>query len=514
MKNKLFLLFVLLLFPVFVFAQDHAARLSEIDAYAQKAQADWNIPGMAIAIVKDDKVIFAKGYGVRRIGQSEKVDENTLFAIASNSKAFTTAALAILADEGKIKWDDKVSQYLPEFQMSDPYVTRELTIRDLVSHRSGLATFSGDLLWYETTYKEDEILRRVRLLKPTSSFRSAYGYQNLMFIAAGRIVEKVSGRTWAQFVTERILTPLRMNNTRTSVSQFKPNENAAAPHNESNGGKLRALAFGNVDGALAAAGLNSSAAEVANWLRLQLGRGKFEGKQIFSERQSWQMWQPNVAIPISENASRFNPTRHFYGYGLGWFLQDYHGRKVVSHGGGLDGMISQTAMMPEENLGFVVLTNSETPVNVIMQNKIFDVFVNVPKRDWSAEYLERTNQGKKASDEEDRKIVAARAQNTKPSLALPGYAGNYAAEVYGDATVTEENGKLVLRFKQSPNFVADLEHWNYDTFQIKWRPSVAYNFPRGFVTFTIDKNGKTDEMKIDQPNSDFWFYELEFRRSN
>jgi CubicO group peptidase (beta-lactamase class C family) len=304
-----------------------------------------------------------------------------------------------------------------------------------------------------------------------------------------------------------------MNNTRTSVTQFKAGDNVAAPHNESNGGKLRALPPGNVDGALAAAGLNSSVADVANWLRLQLGRGKFEGKQLFSERQSWEMWQPYIAIPISQAGAKFNPTRHFNTYGLGWFLHDYHGRKVVQHGGGLDGMISQTAMMPEENLGLVVLTNSETPVNVIMQNKIFDVFVNAPKRDWSAEYLERTNQGKKASEEEDRKIVGARVQNTKPSLSLANYAGNYAAQVYGDATVTEENGKLVLRFKQSPNFVADLEHWHYDTFQIKWRPSVAYNFPRGFVTFTIDKNGKTDEMKIDQPNNDFWFYELEFRRS-
>ena len=225
------------------------------------------------------------------------------------------------------------------------------------------------------------------------------------------------------------------------------------------------------------------------------------------------MWQPNIMIPISEASAKFNPTRHFNAYGMGWFLSDYQGRKVVSHGGGLDGMISETAMMPEENLGLVVLTNSETPVNNIMQNKIFDVMLNVPKRDWSAEYLERTNKGKQAEAEVDKKVVAARALNTKPSLALANYAGDYLAPLYGEATVTDENGKLVLRLVQSPNLVADLEHWNYDTFQIHWRESVAYNFPRGFVTFTIDKNGKTDEMKIDQPNNDFWFYELEFRRS-
>ncbi len=514
MKNKILkinLFLLLLVFPVLIFAQTLDEKLKEIDAYAEKTRQAWNVPGIAIAIVKDDKVVFAKGYGVRQLNKPEKVDENTLFAIASNSKAFTTASLAILVDEKKLDWDDKVIKYLPEFQLYNPYVTSELTIRDLVSHRSGLDTFSGDLLWYETTYNADEILRRVRFLKPKSSFRSQFGYQNLMFIAAGKIIEKVSGKIWAEFVSEKILEPIGMSNTKTSIKQFKTGDNVAMPHNES-GGKLRVVHYGNVDGAAAAAGLNSSISDVAKWLRLQLGRGNFEGKQIFSETQSWQMHQPAVLLPISKSASEFNPTRHFNAYGLGWSLWDYHGRKVVSHGGGLDGMISQTAMMPEENLGLVVLTNSETSVNTIMQNKIFDTMLNVQKRDWSAEILERTKRGKLAATEEAKKIEAARVTNTKTILSLKDYAGNYVDQLYGDATVTEENGKLVLRFVQSPNFVADLEHWHYDTFQIKWRESVAYNFPRGFVTFTIDKMGKTDEMKIDQPNNDFWFYELAFKR--
>ncbi|MCU1289529.1 MAG: serine hydrolase [Acidobacteria bacterium] len=513
MNLKLFrahLLLLLLVFPVFVFSQTLGEKLKEIDAYAEKARGDWNIPGMAIAIVKDDKIVFAKGYGVRELGKTDRVDENTLFAIASNSKAFTTAALAILADEGKLNWDDKVIKHLPEFELADAYVTREMTVRDLVSHRSGFDTFSGDLLWYETTLKDDEILKRLRYLKPKTGFRSAYGYQNLMFIAAGKIVERVSGKTWSQFVGERILTPLGMSRTTTTVKNLK--DNYSMPHNES-GGTLRVLHTGNVDGATAAAGLNSSVADVAKWLRLQLGRGKFEGKQIFSEKQAWEMQQQNTAIPISQAGAKFIPSRHFNGYGLGWFLWDYHGRKVVSHGGGLDGMISETAMMPEENLGLVVLTNSETPVNVIIQNKIFDVFVNAPKRDWSAEYLTRAKAGKAADAEEQKKLEAAQVKNTKPSLALKDYAGTYSGALYGDAAVAEENGKLVLRMIPSPNFVADLEHWHYDTFRIKWRPSVAYNFPAGFVTFTIDKNGKPDEIKIDQPNNDFWFYELELKRS-
>lgn len=506
------LAFLLFIFPVFVFAQTTSLdeKLREIDAYAEKTRAEWNVPGIAVAVVKDDKVVFAKGYGVRELGKTERVDENTLFAIASNSKAFTTASLAILADEKKLAWDDKVVKYLPEFQMYNPYVTSELTVRDLVTHRSGLDTFSGDLLWYETTYNEDEILRRVRFLKPTSGFRSQFGYQNLMFVAAGKVVERVSGKTWSQFVSERILQPLGMTRTTTSVKDLK--DNFAKPHNES-GGKLRVLHSGNVDGAVAAAGLNSSVADVAKWLRLQLGRGKFDGKQIYSEGQAGAMWSAVTPLGVNPFPAKEAPTQMFSAYGLGWFLNDYRGRKIVSHGGGLDGMISQTALMPSENLGLVVLTNSESSVNTILQNKIFDVFLDAPKRDWSAERLERAKQTKAKQAEDAGKITASRVANTKPSLTLKDYAGKYVDELYGDATVAEENGKLVLRFVQSPNFVADLEHWHYDTFQIKWRPSTAYNFPRGFVTFTIDKTAQPDEMKIDQPNNDFWFYELNFKKS-
>ena len=276
MKRNLF--FISLIISLFIFtnlisAQTVEQKLSEIDQYANKVLQDWGGPGFAIGIVKNDEVIFAKGYGVRELGKPEKVDENTLFAIASNSKSFTTASLAILIDEGKIaSWDDKVTKYVPDFQMFDPYVTREITIRDLVSHRSGLGTFSGDLLWYQTDYPTDEIIKRIRFLKPSSSFRSQYGYQNLMFIVAGKVLENVSGKTWSDFVKERLLTPLEMSRTTTSVRDLK--DNFASPHNESSG-KLAPIVYDNVDNAKAAAGLNSSVKEMANWIRVQLGRGTF-----------------------------------------------------------------------------------------------------------------------------------------------------------------------------------------------------------------------------------------------
>jgi CubicO group peptidase (beta-lactamase class C family) len=330
-----------------------------------------------------------------------------------------------------------------------------------------------------------------------------------MFIAAGKVVEKVSGKRWCDFVTERILTPLGMK--RTTCGFGNVDANTAFPHNES-GGKLRVLPHGNVNGGYGAVALNSSVADLSKWIRTQLGKGKFEGKQIFSEAQAWQLHQPYLTQPISEQASRNNPTRHFSGVGMGWFVYDYYGRKIVNHSGGLDGMLSYTVLIPEENVGFVVLSNNESPGFAIMMNKIRDVFVNAPKRDWNAEAVETVKRNKTAADADRAKQDAERVPNTKPTLELAKYAGTYADKLLGDITVANENGKLVLRFSSSPNFVADLEHWHYDTFEIKWRPSVAYNFPRGFVTFTIDKDGKTDELKIDQPNNDFWFYELTPRR--
>ena len=516
MKNmkKLSVLLILLLgFQFVASGQTLDEKLKEIDAYANTVMDTWKGPGMAIAIVKDDKTIFAKGYGVRELGKPDKVDENTIFEIASNSKAFTTASLAILVDEKKIAWNDKVSKYLPDFQMYDPWVTSELTIRDLVSHRVGLDTFSGDLLWFNTTYTMDDMLKRVRYLKPVSSFRTRYGYQNLMFVAAGKIVEKVSGKPWPVFVKERIMDPIGMTRSVTSINALP--DNVARPHNES-GSKLRVLPQikgANYEGAYGAVGVNASVADLTKWMRLQLGRGTFEGKRIFSSEQSNQMWQPNIMIPLSENGIRANPTRHFNSYGMGWFLYDYHGRKIINHSGGLDGMLSYTVLIPEENVGFVVLTNNESPSFAIMMNKILDVMVGAPTRDFIGEALARDKQNKVDEAKEIADVNAARILNTKPSLNISSYAGTFTSQMYGDVVVAEENGRLVMRMIPTPGYVADLEHWHLDTFQIKWRPSAGYNFPRGFVTFTIDKNGKADQLKIDQPNNDLWFYELDLKRT-
>ncbi|HYP54053.1 MAG TPA: DUF3471 domain-containing protein, partial [Pyrinomonadaceae bacterium] len=330
---------------------------------------------------------------------------------------------------------------------------------------------------------------------------------------AGEVVPAVTGKSWDDFVRERFFAPLRMARTTTSHKQLLQTPNIATPHNEL-GGRLRVIRYDNVDNTGGAAAINSSVADMAQWLRLQLGRGTYEGRKIFSPERSREMWTPHIVVSgVSEAAEKYNPTVHFNLYGLGWALGDYQGRKVVSHGGGLDGMISRVALMPEENLGLVVLTNSETPLSSVISNKIFDTFLGVPRRDWSADLLARTKQSREASAAAARKVEEARVRDTKPSLPLGSYAGTYTGAMFGDAKVALENGRLVVRLAPSPNFVGDLEHWHYDTFAIKWRDSVVYPFGRGFVTFTLNPQAGIDEMKIDVPNPDFDFKELEFRRA-
>ena len=303
-------LVVLLVTPLPALAQAGIDNLKEIDAYATKAMQDWQVPGFAMAIVKDDSVVLARGYGVRQLGKPEPVDAHTLFAIASNSKAFTSAALAILVDEGKINWDDPVTKYLPWFQLYDPYVSREMKVRDLLCHRSGLATFGGDLLWYASSYDRNEVIRRVRYLKPVSSFRSRYGYQNIMFSAAGQIIPAVTGKSWDDFIKERFFAPLGMTSSNTSIAAFTSTSNVATPHNEYEG-QIRVIRYMNVDNVGAAAAINSCVADLAQWLRLQLGRGTCEGKVFFSAARSREMWAPQIMFQIGEQSEKLNPTTPF-----------------------------------------------------------------------------------------------------------------------------------------------------------------------------------------------------------
>ena len=296
--KRLLAIALLCILPAFSPGQAPPAGLSaaDLDTYSRKVLADWHAPGVALAVVKDDKVILMRGYGVREIGKPAPVDEHTVFDIASCSKAFTAAALAILADEGKLRWDDKVTKHLPTFELYDPFVTREMTVRDLLCHRSGLATFAGDLVWYNTTYDRSEVIRRARFLKPVSSFRSAFGYQNILVLAAGEIVPVAAGKSWDDFVKDRIFTPLGMS---TAVTRVKScSANAATPHTVK---AERAIAMPryDTDNIAPAAGVHASVEDLSKWLRLQLGMGRFEGKGIYSAAQAKAMWTPQTMLPLA-----------------------------------------------------------------------------------------------------------------------------------------------------------------------------------------------------------------------
>jgi len=502
--------FLLLSLPATaVFAQG-AVDLGSLDAYFADAREAWQVPGFAVAIVKDDAVVFAKGYGVREVGKREPVDEHTLFAIASNSKAFTAAALARLVDEGTIAWTDRVIDYLPYFQLYSPFVTREMRIDDLLSHRSGLGTFSGDLVWYGTSYSREEVIRRIRYLEPAGQFRADYGYSNVMFLTAGQIFPAVTGTSWDEYVEREFFDPLGMERTVTSIDSLPNRANVATPHGERDG-QIQTFPWYSWDNISPAGGIISSASEMAKWIRLQLHRGTWDGRTYFSENQSRTMWTPHIAFRVSADYEQQYPTVHFRGYGLGWSLMDYRGRLIANHGGAADGMYSRVVLVPEENLGMVILTNAMTSIQTALSYRILDAYLGGEERDWSAEFLEEHKRGKERWAERWEQWERDRVPNTTPSRALDAYTGTYGGALYGDATVTLENGALVLRLLPNPDLVADLSHSHHDTFLIEWRHEFPW-FDRGWAQFVLDWSGSVVEMKLDVPNEDFWFHELEFRR--
>jgi len=471
-------------------AMAQEAPLTGFNDYVNKAIKDWEVPGLAIAIIKDDRLVLVKGYGVRELGKPSPVDERTLFAIGSSSKAFTAAALAMLVDEEKLKWDDPATKYLPGFQLYDPYATRELTVRDLLSHRSGLER--GDLLWYASPYDRNEILRRIRYLKPTLSLRAHFSYQNIMFLAAGQIIPSVTGKDWDDFVRERIFSPLGMTATSTSIKALANSDNVATPHTKLDD-KVQIVAWRNIDNIAPAGSINSNVLDMAQWVRLQLGGGMYQNKRLISSGAVKEMHTPQTIIPLEGPMEILYPEAHFLSYGLGWFLSDYGGRKIVEHGGAIDGMRAEVAMMPEEKLGIVILTNLHGSVlPQPLMYRILDAYLGRPQRDWSAEILKTFKALQEQAKAVEKKAEAERVKGTSPSLSLEKYAGNYQSEMYGGAKVAFENGKLVAQF--GPNFIGDLEHWNYDTFRVTWRDRME---GKGFVNFRLNSQGKVEAMNIE-----------------
>ena len=479
--------------------------LAGIDAYAARVLREVETPGLSVAVVKDGRVVLTRGYGLRRRGEPAPVDESTLFGISSNTKAFTCAALALLAEEGKLAWDDPVTQHLPEFQMYDPWVTREVTLRDIVTHRTGLGVGAGDLMWWpSTTFTRQQIVRGLRHLKPAASLRSRYAYSNVMYVTAGEVVARASGRSWDDFVRERIFNALGMTRTTTRIAVEA--ENVAVPHVYVRGAvrPIAPMECGNVG---AAGAINSTAGDMARWVRMllecaragQVPAGETCVLKPASIREMWsaQTVQGTPDPPKGLEALRAN----FAAYGLGFGLRDYRGRKLVSHTGGLPGYFSQVTLVPEERLSVVVLTNYEAEAGFgALTQRILDVYLGPPEPavDWIAAFRAAAAERWAKAKEKVAEDATVRNASSSPSLPLERYVGRYRDPWYGEATIAVENGCLVLAMTRTPRMVADLEHWQYDTFVARWREVFMsdHAVAEAYVTFVLKPAATVERMTM------------------
>lgn len=483
---------------------------SQIDSLVDRALMTTPSVGIAVAVVKDGKIIHSKGYGLRSLKDEKKVDENTLFAIASNSKAFTSAALAILVDEGKLNWEDKVINYIPEFKMYNDYVTANFSIVDLLTHRSGLGLGAGDLMIFPdgSNFTVDDVLNSFQYQKPVSGFRTKYDYDNLLYIVAGEVVARVSEMKYTDFIQEKILEPLEMSNSVSVYTSLELDANLAVPH-DSEGEQIKPLSTYESEILAAAGGIYSSVQDMSKWMLMLLNEGKYGkdlSKGLFSERQQNEMWKPHTNLRFTTIP---NPRtkQHFSAYGLGWFIIDKQGKIVIYHTGGLPGMLSKTVLVPELNLGIVVLTNS-SPGGYSYSSipeTILDSYLDIEKVDWITELSNRAKSNTKQSDSVSTRVWNIVEENKLPPIDLSNYTGTYKDNWFGEVEITLRNGKLWITSKRSPKLNGEMFYYKATTFAIKWeyRDMNA----DAFATFGLNEEGKAISIKMKgiSPNIDFSF---------
>jgi CubicO group peptidase (beta-lactamase class C family) len=505
----------------------HSAPPADLDAYVGRAMKQFEAPaGLAIAIVEDGKTTLAKGYGIRKLGNPQAVDEHTVFAIGSCGKAFTTTALALLVDEGKLSWDDKVANRLDGFRMYDGFATLEMTIRDLLVHNSGLGLGGGDLMFFPATdLTRQEVVERLRYIKPATSFRSAYAYDNVLYIAAGRMIEQLSGKSWESFMTERIFQPLGMRDSVPAPNHLRSG-NYAWPHARLDGplrglGTPKPLAIEEEmqkpDVSAPAGAILSSASDMARWLQLQLDRGKFGSteQRLFSAEAAEEMWTPRTIQPQDpphELLASTAPT--IEAYALGWDVRDYRGHKLITHSGAVEGSLAIVAVLPAQRVAFAIMINSEDgAVRQALYFRLLDHYIGAQSPDWIDAYRRvREERIAAALKMASADVTKAKQSKTKPSLAPARYAGVYRDDWYGTMTITDDKGKLRIRFDRTPSMVGDLEHLHHDTFRAHWDDR---RIEDAYVTFSLDHDGAIAEirMKAISPLADFSFdyHDLLFR---
>lgn len=483
-----FVLFLSLLFPVLAPAAEFDA--AAIDALAGKALKAFDAPGVAVAIVRGDQVLLAKGYGVREAGSDQPVTADTLFAIASCSKAFTAAAVAVLIDEGKMKWDDKVSKHLTGFRMSDALADREVTLRDCLCHRTGLSRH--DVLWIKAPQSRDEILRRVGGLPLSTSFRSTWEYNNAMFVVAGQAAGKAGGSTWEDGVRKKIFDPLGMKYANFSVTEARKHEHAK-PHRRDDDRKVECFPWDNIDHVGPAGSINANVNELCLWLRMHLNHGKLGGKRVISPAVLKEMHTAQMVVRNEGYFSIFFPpdVTDYLNYGLGWFVYGYRGHHCLSHGGTLEGFRAQIVLVPKEKLGVVALTNlGGCRLPEALTKNILDRLLGLPERDWDKHYVEQDEKYRKEDEEKRAKRLAERKADTKPSLEPADYAGTFHAPGYDEATVKADKDGLTLTWN---GFALKLQHFHFDTYTVK---APYKGWPDDRVTFHLDGAGKVGKMSF------------------
>ena len=490
-------LLALAVLPFTLPAQSRQVRrdpFAGVDSVILAAMKAWKVPGLAVAVTTRDSVIFARGYGVRRLGDPTPVDPQTLFAIGSASKAFTGASLAMLADDKKLTMDDRVTDHLPYFEMYDPWVTREIRLRDLLLHRSGMER--GELVWYNTTRSREEIVRSIRNLAPTTSFRTRFQYQNLMYITAGEVVRATSGMSWDDFVKSRIFTPLGMTSSNTSVRDLSGLSNVAQPHAELDK-VVKVVPYRNIDNAGAAGSINSNVVDMSKWVRLWLNGGTAGGKRVLSEAMSREAIRPQHTMD-DPYLSAMLGTPDFPGYAFGWFSAAFRGRRHIGHGGNIDGMATMVGFLPDDGIGVVVLANmNQSGATVPIMNTLFDRALGVPPKDWPGEFQRREAEFMAAMQPQG--APKPPTPGTRPSLPLDAYAGTYRHSMYGTATVRLQGGKLVISYDHNPTGVGDLEHHQYDAFTATMRDPILGKAP---VTFRVGRNATVESMHFPLMGSD------------
>ncbi len=473
-----------LLLTIYGNAQDSIPSFirDSLDIYVNRAMKDWQIPGVSVCVVKNGKVVVMKGYGVREMGTSDKVDENTLFMIGSNSKAFTATALAMLDAEKKLSLDDKVQKWLPDFKLYDPWVAKEANIRDLLCHRLGFETFQGDFMFFDSDLTTAEVREKMGKLKPMYSFRSKWGYTNSAFMTAGEIIPKVTGRSWAEFITERIFKPLGMNNSLALSKDIKTASNKCSAHTVVMH-ELRKIPYGNIDNLAPAGSISSSVNDMSKWVMMQLNAGKLGDQQIIPASALSQTKMPHSIL--GNGGHPFNKA-HFSLYGLGWFLEEYMGRKVVAHTGGVNGFVTSVCLISEEKLGIIVLTNTDANgFYEALRNEIQDAYLGLPYRNYNKLYLDNQEQNEKENLKQYKATRDSIAMNPSPALSLSSYAGEYVHEVYGNMNIKIENGKLIMRFEHHKGRYGTLEPLGGNRFFCTYNDPI-YGMKK--LEFTVEGN--------------------------